>query len=332
MSIPLHTTAFEVDGRAARLRWVREKEEEEDSELEERTGWVLLRDLRNALGVSTRGRAQRSLAVHCKTSSELGGVNGLPPAATLVNSKGVSLVLSQAGLGPAAKLACGEVLKDIFGDHDARRADAQRPSVDEPTPSAEQCTTLCVAPAPPDREARIGRLQELTAAYQSAELIKSSSTNDLRRKLQECIDEVALPPGEQCLADYVDAAGILQERAYAQEHIARLAGELGKDLKLAKSREEEAAQSAEQRFGAESQKRVGLYHRTTDAQLIEDVLAAFRRRNLHQRVISGSEDPVARRKREARYSLLETEGRGRPGGLHRSAARAPTIRRALHVK
>eukprot|EP00973_Karenia_brevis_P022949 3160540-Karenia_brevis.AAC.1 len=71
MSTALHTTAFEVEDRAVRLRWAR---------CEDGAGWVLLRDLCNALGVSARGRPPRNVAKHCKTAREL-DVTGLPPGA-----------------------------------------------------------------------------------------------------------------------------------------------------------------------------------------------------------------------------------------------------------
>ena len=104
----------------------------------------------------------------------------------------------------------------------------------------------------------------------------------------------------------VDAATILQERAYTGEQVARLAGELGKDLKMVSDNEGRSAQGNEQAFGTERHQ-VGLYHRVRDASLIEDVLASFKSRSLYSRVMAGEPDPVASR----RQNLLSRQGRGR---------------------
>ena len=309
MSTALHATAFEIEDRAVLLRWAR---------CENGTGWVLLKDLCKALGISARGRPPRNVAIHCKTAKDM-GIHVLPSGANFVDRDGVSLILERRP-DDVAKRACDVVLKEVFGEErppsssddctaNEGHADEQS-SAEDPKLSTRPAGVLSVLDPGSHFAQRIGRIHELTAAYQSAALIKSTSAKDLRLKLQECIDEVALPPGQQHIAEYIDAARILQERAYTDPQIARLAGEFGKDLKLAKAREG-ARQSGEQQFG-ECQKRVGLYHRINDAQLIEDVLAAFGRRELHQRVMNGAEDPVAKRKREARYFMLDAEGRGRP--------------------
>jgi hypothetical protein len=104
----------------------------------------------------------------------------------------------------------------------------------------------------------------------------------------------------------VDAATILSERAYTGEQIARLAGELGKDLKMVSDNEGRSAQGNEQEFGTERHQ-VGLYHRVRDAGLIEDVLLSFKSRSLYSRVMAGEPDPVANR----RQNLLSRQGRGR---------------------
>ena len=113
-------------------------------------------------------------------------------------------------------------------------------------------------------------------------------------------------PGDDTQEHYVDAEGILRERAYTEEQISRLAGELGKDLKLVAASEERQPESREQIFGHD-QKRVGLYHRVKDASLIEAVLSSFKRRTLYTRVMEGQPDPV----RARREGYLDSNGRGR---------------------
>jgi hypothetical protein len=59
-----------------------------------------------------------------------------------------------------------------------------------------------------------------------------------------------LPQGDTP-EQYVDAATILSERAYTGEQIARLASELGKDLKMVSDSEGRAAQGIAQESVAE---------------------------------------------------------------------------------
>jgi hypothetical protein len=161
-------------------------------------------------------------------------------------------------------------------------------------------------PLPHEIEAaRNARMQTLNAAFTLAQAIDSSSLGRLRVEAQRAIDDVLLPQGET-VDQYVDAATILQERAYTGEQIARMAGELGKDLKMVSDSEGHVAQGNEQGFGTERHQ-VGLYHRVRDASLIEDVLVSFKNRPLYSRVMAGEPDPVANR----RQNLLSLQGRGR---------------------
>ena len=153
--------------------------------------------------------------------------------------------------------------------------------------------------------ARNARMQALSAAFQLAQAIDSTSQARLRVEAQRAIDNVLLPQGET-MDQYIDAAAILQERAYTEDQIARMAGELGKDLKMVADSEGRAAQSNEQDFLVDRHQ-VGLYHRVRDASLIEDVLASFKRRPLYSRVMAGEPDPIASR----RQNLLSLRGRGR---------------------
>ena len=152
---------------------------------------------------------------------------------------------------------------------------------------------------------RNARMQALSAAFQLAQAIDSTSQARLRVEAQRAIDNVLLPQGET-LDQYIDAAAILRERAYTEDQIARMAGELGKDLKMVSDSEGRAAQSNEQDFLVDRHQ-VGLYHRVRDASLIEDVLASFKRRPLYSRVMADESDPIASR----RQNLLSLRGRGR---------------------
>ena len=161
-------------------------------------------------------------------------------------------------------------------------------------------------PTPYEIEAaRNARMQALSAAFHLAQAINSTSQDRLRVEAQKAIDDVLLPPGDTT-DQYVDAAAILQERAYTDEQIGRLAGELGKDLKMVAENEGRSSQSNQQEFGRD-RKQIGLYHRVRDASLIEDVLASFKLRPLYERVMAGEPDPIASR----RHNLLSVHGRGR---------------------
>ncbi len=153
--------------------------------------------------------------------------------------------------------------------------------------------------------ARDARMKTLATAFQLAQSIGSSSQDRLRAEAQRAIDEVLLPQGD-ALGDYADSASILRERGYTEEQVRRLSGEFGKDLKVVSQSEGRSAQSSGQGFGPD-ERHVGLYHRVRDAALIEDVLASFRQRALHSRVLAGELDPVAIR----RQRVLDRAGRGR---------------------
>jgi hypothetical protein len=167
-------------------------------------------------------------------------------------------------------------------------------------------------PSPYEIEmARNTRMQGLAAAYQLAQAINSTSQDRVRVEAQKAIDDMLLPAGDK-IDQYIDAAGILQERAHTEDQIDRLAGELGKDLKMVAESEGRSSQSNEQHFGHHDRKQTGLYHRVKDARLIEDVLASFKLRPLYERVMAGVPDPIASR----RHNLLSTQGRGRSRSSH----------------
>ena len=147
------------------------------------------------------------------------------------------------------------------------------------------------------------RLQALSSAYQLAQAIDSTSLDRLRVVAQQAIDNILLPIGDTT-AQYVDAVGILSERGYTLPQINRLASELGRDLKVIVTAEGQGVQSNEQGFGP-ARRQVGLYHRVKDAALIEEVLASFRLRSIHQQTMAGVPTSTNR------TVLLNTHGRGR---------------------
>ena len=153
---------------------------------------------------------------------------------------------------------------------------------------------------------RSARLQALSSALTLAQTLNSTSLPRVQAAAQKAIDDIPLPVGTT-RDEYIDAATILKERAYTNEQIDRLAGEFGKDLKLVRDAEGRSAQSNEQDFGPRCEQ-VGLYHRTRDATLIEDVLTSFKQRPLYQRVMDGI---PARPSKRRRLTLLSAEGRGR---------------------
>ena len=169
---------------------------------------------------------------------------------------------------------------------------------------------------------RGARMQSLTAAFSAAQAIGSSSKARVERAVQQAIDDVLLPQGD-APDDYVDAERILIERGHTPQQVARLAGELGKDLKLVADAEERAPQSRERQFGRDK-RQVGLYHRVHDAPMIETVLTSFKARELYSRVLSGQPDPIRARREE----LLHAKGRGRSRSERRAqnagAARSST--------
>ena len=95
---------------------------------------------------------------------------------------------------------------------------------------------------------RNARMLALSAAFQLAQAISSTSQARLRVEAQKAIDNVLLPSGDTT-DEYIDAAGILQERAYAEEQVGRLAGKFRKYLKMVAESEGQSAQSNEQHFG-----------------------------------------------------------------------------------
>ena len=175
--------------------------------------------------------------------------------------------------------------------------------------------TPCETPRAEVEQAKNSRIQALSAALQLARAINSTSQGRLQVEAQKAIDNVLLPLGESA-EQFVDAAAILRERAHSEEQIARLAGELGKDLKLIAEHEQICCQSNEQTFGAD-RCQVGWYHRVRQASLIEDVLESFKQRSLYHTVMSGQPSGNAAR----RQGFLSVHGRGRRPDRSRSVRR-----------
>ena len=106
------------------------------------------------------------------------------------------------------------------------------------------------------------------------------------------------------LQEFMDAEAVLRERGCNQKQIARLAGELGKDLLLVTRSEEQQPPTCEKQFGPETRE-IRQYHRVADAKLIDDVFESFRKRPLWQSVTAN--DPITLH----RQQLLAEQGRGR---------------------
>jgi len=155
-------------------------------------------------------------------------------------------------------------------------------------------------------EAVFLRLAGAKMAYELAKSTDSSSTERVRKECLRLVNEYMLPRDDS-LEDYMDAADILRERDYSEAHIPRLAGSLGKLLKEQAVAEERTAQQYGRGVGPVEigkEKQVALYHRVQEREFIERVLATFKERPLHARVLAGAPDPVALRKSRGR-------GRGR---------------------
>ena len=208
----------------------------------------------------------------------------------------------------ARQSAANVIVRYLGGDVSLVREIMHNKNMQDLLPPEHPASIFKSSPAPLPHEiemSRNARMQALSAAFQLAQAIDSTSQARLRIEAQKAIDDVLLPLGDT-MDQYVDAAGILSERAYTEEQIARLAGELGKDLKMVSQDEDQCIQSNEQEFGT-NRKQVGLYHRIRDASLIEDVLRSFKERPLYNRVMNREPDPIARR----RQALLNIQGRGR---------------------
>jgi prophage antirepressor-like protein len=237
-------------------------------------------------------------------------------AQVFINESGVYSLIMRSKK-PEARLfqrwVTNEVLPSIrrTGEYSAPDPSQQQDIVDSADLAASR-------PSPYELEmVRSARMQALTAAYTAAQAIGSSSQPRLQTEVQKAIDDLLLPQG--CTADqYVDADAILRERGHGAHQTSRLAGELGKDLKLIARSEERQEVSCEGQFGAD-RRQLGLYHRVKDAPLIEAALSSFKQRDLYRRVVAGQPDPDRARREE----LLDQQGRGRS----RSQREATTRRR-----
>ena len=265
--------------------------------------WFRANDAALALEYKNTRQAIRT-HVRDEDRQTLENLRGLETSLPLEHNEGAQVFINESGLYSL-----------IMKSRKAEALDFQRWVTSEVLPSIRRTGRYESAQPPqqPSVEAsatprRSAHLQDLAAACQLAQVINSTSRARLHARAQEAIDDLLLPEGDS-RHEYVDAEQILRDRAYTEEQIRRLAGEFGKALKLAALHEEHARQSSEQRFGAD-RKQVGRFHRTQDAGLAEDVLAMFRQRDLHRRVLANEEDPVARRKREARQQVLQNKGRG----------------------
>ena len=237
------------------------------------------------------------------------------PVADAVGITQIVLLLPGRAAAAARQSAAGVIVRYLGGDvslvAEIMANHATQAELESDDPAAFFGQSLPPGPTPHEIEmAANSRLQTLGAAYQLAQAIGSTSSDRLRVAAQQAIDNVLLPPGDT-MDQYVDAATILRERAYTWPQIARLAGELGKDLKQVAKDEGRITSSNEQNFGPECHQ-VGVYHRVRDAGLIEDVLRSFRKRQLYQQTMAGIPAPSTQR----RIDLLDQHGRGRKRQAH----------------
>ena len=135
--------------------------------------------------------------------------------------------------------------------------------------------------------------------------MESMKVQETARRLREICQRLARPT--KALAspsDLVDCDDLLRDRGYTPEECGRLASELAKDIKLIAAAEGCQLRTVERCFGPVV-KHVTVLSRQHDARLIQDVMASFQQRPLHQRVVGGN--PVTRQ----RWELLHAKGRGR---------------------
>jgi prophage antirepressor-like protein len=177
-------------------------------------------------------------------------------------------------------------------------ADVQEAPADVQEAPAE--VQVATAPEPVLRE-RTERLFFLRSCKDAAEAWGLPLDPRMRDEVKRILADALLPNGEHD-ADYVDAAGILRESGHAEAHVRALAGELGKDLKLASGGD---GHQSTQLFGADHDKLVRRYHRIKDSRLIATVMASFKQRAVYIDAVGSSLlDPYI-------TGLLEQQGRGR---------------------
>ena len=136
--------------------------------------------------------------------------------------------------------------------------------------------------------------------------MEGMKVHDTARRLREICQRLARPTKAVASPsnDLVDCEELLRDRGYTAEECGRLAAELAKDIKLIAAAEGCQLQMVERCFGPVV-KQVTALSRRRDARLIQDVMASFQQRPLHQRVVGNN--PVTRK----RWELLHAKGRGR---------------------
>jgi hypothetical protein len=169
----------------------------------------------------------------------------------------------------------------------------------QPPPAQPQPVQPPAADEPPSK---MQRMMFLKTCKEAADAWGLPIDARMRKEVQQLLADALLPDGEHD-AEYVDAAELLRERGHPEDQVCRLAGELGKDLKLATGA---STHEAAARFGADTDKNVRRYHRRKDARVIETVLANFMQRELYRRVVGSSARicPVITQR-------LQEQGRGR---------------------
>jgi hypothetical protein len=140
-----------------------------------------------------------------------------------------------------------------------------------------------------DAEAKYWHLQSAVQAHQVCEQEGMARNPRYEGQLREAVNAALLPPGKSPDGS-VDAAQYLQLRGHTNAQIARLAGEFGKALKLAKVKlQGQVAPTTTQDWGPE-EREIYQYSRQEERAFLAAVYEELQRRPLYQCVMR--ETPV----------------------------------------
>jgi hypothetical protein len=138
-----------------------------------------------------------------------------------------------------------------------------------------------------DAEAKYLHLQSVAQAFQLCEQQGFTANPRYEGLAREAVNAAMLPPG-QSPNGALDAAGYLEMRGHTPAEIARMAGEFGKALKLARvTLQGQAAPTTTQDWGPE-EREIFQYRRQEDREFLAAVYTEFTRRPLYQRVVQAT--------------------------------------------
>ncbi len=188
-------------------------------------------------------------------------------AAVYISESGLYSLIMRSKL-PCAKLFQRWVLKDVLP--------AIRRTGSYSTTAATRSTS------PSSRltdvqhwQARRALLDTLAASHSLAQIAGIQLGEGHRKAVENAINEVLLPPGQQQI-HMIDAAEFLQRRGHSQQEVTRLASEFGRALKTASERLGRTATLNHHDFMSGSGD-VQMYHAHNDARLLETVYQHFQR-------------------------------------------------------